>query len=637
MTNTRLRFFMTWVIAATPFLLGGWASGRLGAWRHAYVARGLPNVAAFASHQNILPGLALGLTFGFWIAMILAGMKFSSRHPLRVRRTFGLLASFAFFVFLVFIVKKLPGWREMAVAAAYGGQPVSLVFGIILLGVITTVQATQAQRLFWISAVGFFLFFAGLLASAFEKIFFKTATREIKPRRWPDKVGIVLLVCNLVPLIDLAFTGSRPAPRDLPPVFWISIDTLRADHLSLYGYGRETDANLKKLAKDGVVVDQFISQAPWTLPAHATMFSGLDPMKHGVTTHGQNFSPQTTLFPEVLKDRGYQNGAVTTSLLLAPSFGFDAGFDFYKMNIEFSADEVLKLGMRWLSMAKQPAFLFLHFFDPHYPYSPPPKYLGQYSRVTNKLMDYQRRNFFEFENYVRATKGALESVIDRYDEEIFYTDQVIGKFIEELKKRGLYEKSWIFLVSDHGEEFLEHGLMGHSTTMYEELTRVPLIVKAPGNKCGGTRLSGTQVPQSAIAEMILSAAKPAAESAKDTMCDERDGVPALLHRVATNGPVLAETRVFGPVRFMARTPEWKLHSPASIMKSNDKIEHGYELFHLFDDPSEKLDLFEKGKAWDLEKVIEDAYKEVALGNPDQPARRLDMETVKQLKSLGYLQ
>ncbi len=637
MENTRLRFLMNWVIAASPFILGAWASGRLGAMRHAYIERGLPNVAAFASRHDFLTGLTFGLTFGFWFSITLAGVKSASRHPLRIRRALIILSIFALFAVLIFAAIKLPGWKALAANVAYSGQPISLIFGVMLMAVVITVQATQVQRLFWISVIGVSVFFAGFIASALEKLLFKKALRDIKSRQWPDSAGIVFLVLNLIFIVNFLLAESPPAPRDLPPIFWISIDTLRADHLSLYGYQRETDANLKSLAKDGIVVEQFISQAPWTLPAHATMFSGLEPTKHGVTAYGRNFSPQTTLFPEILKERGYRTGAVVAALLLAPSFGFDAGFDFYRMNIEYLADDVAEEGVKWLCKAKEPVFLFLHFFDPHYPYKAPQGFLGRFSKPITSMMDFQQRNFFEFEKYLRGERDALDNVIDRYDEEILYADQAVGKFIAELKKRGLYERSWIFVVSDHGEEFFEHGILGHSTTMYEELSRVPLIVKAPNGKCGGARLTGTQIPQSAIFEMILSVARPTAESAKDMECDERDGVPALLHRVATNGPILGESRVFGPVRFMVRTPEWKLHSPISIEKFSENIEHGYQLYNLFTDPRESFDRFEKGAAPDLEKAIENAYKVLAQGVSGGRVRRLDMETVNQLKSLGYIQ
>ncbi|GAG34965.1 unnamed protein product, partial [marine sediment metagenome] len=251
------------------------------------------------------------------------------------------------------IFRQFPHWKILAANAAYDGRNVPLVLGVIFLATMHVVQATLFERLCWISVFGLAVVLAAFPAAFFERRLFRGEPAFRKARRWPDRIGILFLVLNLLVAGRFAAGKAPEAPEGSPPVFFISVDTVRADHLSVYGYARQTCPNLEALAADGVVVEQHISQAPWTLPAHATMFCGLPPGEHGVTTQARAFSPSTPLFPEVLKERGYRNGAIVSSLLLSPTFGYAPGFDKYEMNIEFSGEEVVQKGLRWLFASKK--------------------------------------------------------------------------------------------------------------------------------------------------------------------------------------------------------------------------------------------------------------------------------------------
>jgi hypothetical protein len=628
---------MTWMIGAAPAACMSWAFGKFEAARHGYVSRGLPNMAQFAAHKPLGPGLAAGLAIAFWLALLFFAARSFAGNPRRTRRSLMILIGFALVAFSIFIARRLPEWRALATGAAYGGQQVNLVLGVILLALMTIVQASLRQQLSFVAAVGLAAAVFSYPAVRLEKKLFKSEPAALKERRWPDRIGPVAIAINLLVFAAFLIAPQKPASPGHPNVFWISIDTLRADHLSFYGYKRPTCPNLAALAADGVVVDEFVAQSPWTLPSHATMFSGVGPLKHGVTTQANQFSPHTQLFPEILKERGYRNGAIVTSLLLAPTFGYSAGFDKYEMNIEYNAETVVSQGLRWLTQSSVPTFLFLHIFEPHFPYSAPRPFLGKFGKVDPVTMDRQKLNFFDFVKYVKNGKSLLKEVIDRYDEEIFFADNELGRFFTELKKRGLYDDSWIIVVSDHGEEFFEHGFMGHSVTLYEEMLRVPMIVKAPRGRCAGTRFSAGQIPQSAVAELILSAANPPGGPDDASACDQSDGSLAVLHRLASDAPIIASSSVFGPDRFAARRPGMKLHSPATIEKGDTTLAHGFELFDLTSDPAEKNNIYEKGAAPDLEKTVADAYTELAGKTVPGERHRLDPETIRQLKSLGYIQ
>ncbi len=631
------QFWKIWMLAAMPLILLGWLAGKLNILRHGYIARELPNLADFTMRHWLAPGLAAGVAFGFWLALVLVLAKALTNHPRRARRAFFLVIGLGIVGVACFIAYNLPGWSRMAASAAYTGQQVNLVYGIALLALAEVVQATWPQRLASIVIAGILATIAIIPLSYIERRIFRAEPKPCRERQWPGRFAVVALAVNGLFMMAF-FVGERHhAPADHPPVIWISIDTLRADHMSIYGYERLTTPNLDALAADGVVVEQFISQAPWTLPTHATMFSGLAPAEHGLHTQAHRFSPRTPLFPELLKERGYRNGAVTSGLLLAPNFGYSAGFNRYEMNLDYHAQTIVKRGLSWLSMSDNPSFLFLHIFDPHYPYHCPPL-LGKYSPVNQGMQRMQLRNFFEFAKWVKEKpETRLQQTIDRYDEEITYVDHQLGWLFKSLKDSGLYDKAWIIVVSDHGEEFLEHGQMGHSATMYEELTRVPMIIKAPNSPCAGTRYSAGQIPQSAIAELILRVAQSSENTGGAAICNKSDGVLQVLHDIAADGPIMGDCRIFGPARFMARLPDKKLHSPTKIHKGDMLVDHDFELFNLAVDPGETMNIYAPDAAPALEGSIKQAYTDLAENEGQAVRHKLDPETIQKLKSLGYIQ
>jgi arylsulfatase A-like enzyme/Tfp pilus assembly protein PilF len=252
------------------------------------------------------------------------------------------------------------------------------------------------------------------------------------------------------------------------PIIVISVDTLRADHLPAYGYTNVRTPAIDALAADGVVFERAYSHAPQTLPAHAALLSGRLPFETGVRDNiGFTIKRGERLLPQLLRERGYATGGIVSSFVLRKETGLAQGFDFFDGDMPAAPDtsigQVQRAGMaseaiaeRWLaSIGSSRAFLFLHLYEPHKPYSPPDRF-AEYAP---------------------------------YDGEIAYADEIVGKFVRYLKSHQLYDRSTIVLLSDHGEGLGDHGEQEHGLFLYDEAIRVPLIIKQEGNGGAGRRVT----------------------------------------------------------------------------------------------------------------------------------------------------
>jgi choline-sulfatase len=262
-----------------------------------------------------------------------------------------------------------------------------------------------------------------------------------------------------------AFAQQSVRPRSSrPDIILITIDTLRADHLHCYGYTYALTPSLDQLAKDGVLFTQAFTPSPITNVSHTTILTGLLPISHGVTNFGVPLDAAHPTLAEMLKAQGYKNsafiGAVVLDNSLAP--GLDRGFDFYdhfplhpKQNtprwgrLERRGKDVVAHAEKWLDThAAGPKFVWVHLYDPHDPYEPPPPYAEKYRERP-------------------------------YDGEIAYADSALGEFIAYLKKHNMYERALVIATGDHGEGLGEHDEDTHGIFLYDSTTHVPLIVKLP--------------------------------------------------------------------------------------------------------------------------------------------------------------
>jgi arylsulfatase A-like enzyme len=313
-----------------------------------------------------------------------------------------------------------------------------------------------------------------------------------------------------------------PPPAGTPDIFLISLDTTRADHLSLYGYERPTSPNLEALAKDAHVFTQARSAAGWTLPGHASMLTGMYPSRHGAHLAG-GWLPGESIdgrrnvaFPlaadkvtlaEALRDRGYTTGGFVANFsYLYRDFGLAQGFSIYEDSpglllrvrppaVRFAqrfapgfclkpyrtAPDMNQHALSWLDQAPagRPVFLFVNYMEPHQPWLAPAPYDRWVSELpqaralaTKDLYTHEVKNFTPEEvTFIRAN----------YDGQLAAMDAALGDLIAQLKARGRYENALIIVTADHGELLGEHGFVGHMGRMlYEPLLHVPLVVKFPG-------------------------------------------------------------------------------------------------------------------------------------------------------------
>lgn len=280
-----------------------------------------------------------------------------------------------------------------------------------------------------------------------------------------------------------------------PNIILISIDTLRADHLGCYGYDRETSPNLDRFAQDCVLFKRAHSQAPSTLPSHMSMLTSLYPVNHGLCTlsiggpigGGQKLDPTILTLADFLRKQGYVTFGITGGGQISSYFGFAKGFDYYEENkrsiLLDTPERLLRKSSEFLKKYSQrPFFLFLHTYQTHMPYAPPPPYQTLFTdeKPIWKELDIIQLLSQREGKYSQLTDKERKNIISLYDGEIRYTDEkFLAPFLALLKKLNLYDNSMIIFTSDHGEEFYDHGGWEHGHSLYEELIHVPLLIKFP--------------------------------------------------------------------------------------------------------------------------------------------------------------
>lgn len=292
--------------------------------------------------------------------------------------------------------------------------------------------------------------------------------------------NVRMLACAV--LVLGMMSCSRGIER--PSVVLVIIDTLRADHLSCYGYGRETSPVLDSLSEAGIMMENVTAQSSWTLPATASIMSGQTPISHGAgmdvpTGRVFGMDPEMPLLTMIMKGNGYSTAGFFNVYLLSADFGFHRGFDFFRCrdNGDGTADSTVTSAIRWLRQVPDdaPFFLVLHLFDVHDPYDPPAPFDTLYTENGA-----EGETFWEF-----TPEGALAGTSDPehleslYDGEIAWVDNELARLFGQLREMDR-QGTLVVVTADHGEEFLEHGYVGHGRTLYPEITSVPLILSGPG-------------------------------------------------------------------------------------------------------------------------------------------------------------
>ena len=404
--------------------------------------------------------------------------------------------------------------------------------------------------------------------------------------------------------------AQTEAGKSLPPVILISVDTLRADHLSCYGYKRLQTPNIDALAQGGTLFTQVSTQVPLTTPAHASLFTSTYPFVNGLEDNAQQLAPNTVTLARTVKSRGYQTAAFLGGFVLDRRFGLDQGFDLYDSpfnltrfqgvdpgDIKRLGEDVIAAAEAWIKQSQsRPIFLFLHLYDLHTPYNLPQEFRARFGNT--------------------------------YTGEVAYADSLVGRFVNSLKTAGLFENSLIVFLSDHGESLGEHGESTHGYFIYQSTAWVPLIIHWPAEFSGQSARFDHPVSLIDVAPTILQAigvARPA----------EFQGRGLLGGAVAkSDGP---GREVYCESLYARR------HLGASALRSLRAGQYKFieapkpELYDLAKDPSETENLFGSRRA--LALSLRDRLSSLrSRYRPPQTAatQALSPEAVAALSSLGYV-
>jgi arylsulfatase A-like enzyme len=278
--------------------------------------------------------------------------------------------------------------------------------------------------------------------------------------------------------------------RGLPNILFITLDTVRADHLSSYGYARQTSPTLDRLAQEGVRFAHSYSHSEHTNPSHLTMLTGLYPRSHGIANNHTTVPLEITTIPERLQEVGFHTAGVVSAYHLGPVLNMDQGFtDFFSCERERRRGDITtEIALEWLlEQGQEPFFLWVHYFDPHAPYLPPGPYASLHD-ATSVFAPY-RRPMTELRlpaNWVQrygdwpAAAEDVAEVIAQYDGAITYADAQVARLLAHLEEQGLSDHTIVIVTADHGEGFGEHGVAFDHYGLHEEMVHVPLVIRYPG-------------------------------------------------------------------------------------------------------------------------------------------------------------
>ncbi len=355
-------------------------------------------------------------------------------------------------------------------------------------------------------------------------------------------------------LVWAASCTPAAEPGSRPDVFLLVLDTLRADHLSAYGYGRPTSPNLDRFAEGATLYENAVSTAPWTLPSHGSLFTGLLPFQHGAHTQlaggsvrPASLSTEPATLSELLGDSGYASlGFAANVAFLRPDYGLSRGFDAWVLRRAPASQLLPRVLSRYDELHEQddaPVFLFANFLDTHRPYNAK----GQPAFAERGDGQESVRWLDElYEPVLTGTEPAdsdrLNRLRDLYDASIANLDAALGDFFTELHARDRYDSSLIAITSDHGEAFGEHALIEHSKDIYQALLHVPLIVKPPHAGPGvrdPRRVGLAQVPALLLEHLPLASQAAGPE-----------------HAALLNGPVLEGEPIVAAENFYSRARDY---------------------------------------------------------------------------------
>ncbi|MGH0032853.1 MAG: sulfatase family protein [Myxococcota bacterium] len=447
-------------------------------------------------------------------------------------------------------------------------------------------------------------------------------------------MGTLRWILLAVPLVSCG-PAADPPPSDPPRhnVLLFVIDTLRADALGAYGNPTVETPRIDAFAAEGVLFERAYAPTSWTRASVASILTGQHPDTHGLNQRDEALPQEVETLAERLSDAGYATAAIVANPNVGSAYGFDQGWDEYvelyqrrakgrvaSGELVADAGRVTRRALRWLDGARSPFFLFVLAIDPHWPYTPPPRF-DRYGR--------------DYSGPVRdGAGGALAPDLDAADRErirayyhgeVSYGDHWFGRLVDGLERRGLADETVVVLTSDHGEEFWEHGQRFHNKALFEESIRVPLILRHPGSLPAGRRVR-------APVELV-------------------DLVPTLLSLVGLPVPGHVDGRsldlaaassrraIFSTLEFEKWNKRaltiwpWRLHHDADTQRS--------ALFHLEEDPGELHDRLRDEPQRGADMLEDLSRRTTGATNRPRPARvpdeALTEESREALRALGYIE
>jgi len=416
----------------------------------------------------------------------------------------------------------------------------------------------------------------------------------------------------------------------------IVVDTLRADHLGTYGYGRPTSPRLDRWAETGRVFENAQSTSPWTLPSFASMLTGHLPTRHGATAKfregGIDFfalDASVSTVAEVLRDAGLRTGAVVNNPFLARSLDMHRGFEHYdheKGNNRESrrADVMVDRALRWIDEVEgEPFFLLLHLFDPHVKYDAPRPWRGKFTAGIDSELSLPMGSVLAIRaGEIELDDGDRDFVAAAYDEELAFVDDQLDRFRRELEARGLLEDALVILTSDHGEELFEHGGFEHGHAMWQELLRVPFIAWGPGVRPGreAAAISVTDVAATLLEGLGIDPERIEGRSLWPNLVS----AAPLSERLLISEQILHGDELQAGVR-------WPLKVVVDPGSGSTRV------FDLEADPGETEDLraSRASEAAALEEALGEALGRAARERLERSRTEMDPAVVEQLRALGY--
>ncbi len=430
--------------------------------------------------------------------------------------------------------------------------------------------------------------------------------------------------------------GGPDEPRPQPNLVLVTVDTLRADHLSCYGHYRPTSPRIDRLAASGLVFERAISSAPWTLPSIASIHTSLYPSEHGATGAQLPLRNELTPLAESLQDVGYDTTAVVTHAFVGRRYNFDQGFATFDDTLVQGHDavtspEVTRTAMKYLRRkAKEPFFLWIHYFDPHLTYVRHPEFRfvhGTPKRAPDRLRAGELRRAAEaLADDTVPDPFSLNTITAVYDEEIAFTDESIGRLFRAIGNLPLRRPTIAALTADHGEYFMERGRFGHGRDIYDELVHVPLIMWGDiDDELRGGRYSETVEPAS-LAHTFARLAQV------DTNPFKGEDLLTLAAEDRAGRPIFSEGSFAWGTKDRKIMVEWERRK--LIYNLDDSR---FELYDLKRDPGEREDLWERRKdsaeVGRLREALDQFRERHAVSAPNIV---LSPEEIERLESLGYV-